>query len=155
MPHPQPPTGKKDCTPSVRKEEARVPDNGFPNKWGRGRRGNGISYSYTSLSHTNATTECPLLHFPPAEQFPPAHVTRIQNRSFLLPHSLSHSECDRALLPTLEHASLVHSSVHEAAFHRPGEMPTTDGPDVPPVHPPPEVAVAAMASHEGVQVILH
>ncbi len=76
------------CTPSVRKEEeAVVPDNGFPNKWGRGRRGNGIAYSYTSPSHTNAATECLLLlHFPPAEQFPPrAHVTRIQNRSFLLP----------------------------------------------------------------------
>ncbi len=73
----------------------------------------------------------------------------------LLPNSLSHSECDRALLPTLEHASLVHSSVHEAAFHRPGEMPTTDGPGIPPAHPLPEVAVAAMASHEGVQVILH
>ena len=39
------------------------------------RKGNGISYSYTSPSHTNATTECPLLHFPPAEQFPPARMS--------------------------------------------------------------------------------
>jgi hypothetical protein len=26
--------------------------------------------------------------------------------------SLNHEECDRALLPTLEHASLVHSHIH-------------------------------------------
>ena len=31
---------------------------------------------------------------------------------FLFNSSLSHEECERALLPTLEHASLVHSHLH-------------------------------------------